>query len=475
MIYVMLAFPLIAAIISVLPKHRVRELASLISSLVCLIVSANLLYLTLSARVNHTISIHGFHLFYIDLPSSVILFLIQAVYFLAVLYSINFVNEIWRKRDLFLRRRHYYALINLFAMSMTFAAASRNLGLMWVGLEATTIVSALLIVLERNKASIEAAWRYIIVASAGLGIALFSLILFHAFAGTLDWTRAEMSARAATIVAVLALVGFGTKVGIFPMHTWLPDAHGTAPPAVSAMLSATLLPVAMLSYLRVFEVAAGAGALKVVYITCFAGAITALVAAILAFTQRIVKRLFAYSSMDVMGIGLVGIGLSAFSPVALKATLLLLVIHAFSKSALFFTGGNVILGLGTHEIKNVRALISKTKLTGVSMVLSSLAVTGAPPFATFLAEIVIIALSFSVPYLTFLLVSAMLLSFLSVNYHVTKMCFGTDRSGRSDRPGKLELHMLSELVPAIACLTSLAISVAVWLLLVRGALGGVLP
>ncbi len=457
LVYTLLALPTIAAAISILPNPRAREVASLISSATCLALSIAMFHSVLTCTLQS-----GW--IYVDLPAAVIVFLIQAIYFLSVLYSIHFVNEIWKERPLFLRRRHYYALINLFAMSMTFAAVSRNLGLMWVGLEATTIVSALLIVLERSKASVEAAWRYIIVASAGLGVALLSLVMFHAFSGTVDWTRAEMSAKAATLVAVLAFVGFGTKVGIFPMHTWLPDAHGTAPPAVSAMLSATLLPVALLAYLRVFEVAVAAGALKVVYITCFAGAVTALVAAILAVPQRIVKRLFAYSSMDVMGIAMTGVGLSAISPVALKATLLLLIIHAFSKSALFFTGGNVITGLKTHEIEDVKALLSRTKLTGLSMLLSALAVTGAPPFASFIAELVIVAVSLSVPYLTALLLSAILLSFLAVNYHVTRMCFG----GKGE---SVSLSALSELVPALACLTSLAISLVVWIALA----GGVLP
>ncbi len=447
----LLVFPLLAAIVSMLPSHRLREVASLISSLACVAVSVYTLYRF------HVLS-RGW--IYVDLPAGVVLFLIQSVYFLAVLYSIYFVNAVYTKADTFLRRRHYYALINLFALSMSFAAMSRNLGFMWVGLEATTIVSALLIVLERKKASIEAAWRYIIVASAGLGIALFSLILFHATTGTLDWVsamKANVNVEAITVVACLALIGFGTKVGLFPMHTWLPDAHGTAPPAVSAMLSATLLPVAMLSYLRVFSVAVAAGALKVAYVTCFFGAATALVAAVLTVPQKIVKRLFAYSSMDVMGIATAGIGLSAFSPLALKATLLLLVIHAFSKSALFFSSGNVITGFGTHEISGVSGLVNS--VTGVSMVLSSLAVTGAPPFASFIAELVILSVSFVMPALTVTLAVAILLSFLSINYHVTRMCFGN-----GDR---LNLPCLAEFTPALSTLVSLAISLAVWYFLLR--------
>ncbi len=435
--------PIVAAVICVvIPK--LKEFVSLISAILCIFASVKIIGLKSSW-------------FYIDVFSSLVLILIQSIYFLSVLYSIYYVRAIGH--ELFLRRRYHYALINLFAMSMSFSTMCRNLGLVWVGLEATTIVSALLIVLEKNKTSIEAAWRYIIIASSGLGISLFSIILFNKIFNTLDWVNAlsySVNSKAAIIVAALALVGFGTKVGLFPVHTWLPDAHGTAPPSVSAMLSSTLLPVALLAYYKVFAPTV-VNCVNIAYLTCFFGAMTVLVAAILTVPQKMIKRLFAYSSMDVMGIATVGIGLSYFTPVALKAVLLLLLIHAFSKSSLFFASGNVITYLRTHEISKITGLIETSKITGLSMILSSLAVTGAPPFASFIAELIIIAASLRFPVLTAVLVTAILISFLSINYHVTKMCFGKGE--------KVKTSILAEFVPAISCVVYIAVSVLILLYL----------
>ncbi len=427
----LLLTPILASILCVvIPK--MREVISLISAIVCIFASL------------HVVGLKN-EWFYIDTFSAVVLILIQSIYFLSVLYSLYFVRVV--EKELFLRRRYYYALINLFAMSMSFSAMCRNLGLVWVGLEATTIVSALLIVLERNKASIEAAWRYILIASSGLGIALFSLILFHRVFGTLDWVNA--GSNKALVVAALALIGFGTKVGLFPSHTWLPDAHGIAPPSVSAMLSATLLPVALLAYYKVFIPSCNP---SVAYLTCFFGVTTALIAAILTIPQKKIKRLFAYSSMDVMGIATVGVGLSAFNPAVLKAVMLLLVIHAFSKASLFFTGGNVITALKTHDIEKF-GLINSLPATGIAMVVSALAVTGAPPFASFVAELIILSASLRFPVLTALLSTAIVIAFLSINYHVVRMCFGKGE--------KVELSVLADLAPLISCVVFVVISAVV--------------
>jgi len=408
-----LTVPLVASILSL---TRTRKVATIISSIICLIGSIELL------RHGVTSSY-----FYVDRFSALLVFITSAVYFLSSLYSIHLVRCVEEK---FYRTSYYYALLNLFAFTMMFTAVLRNLGLMWVGLEATTIVSAILVAFEKRKTSIEAAWRYIIVASAGLGLALISLIMLYAYSNTLLWDEIRVPVEVANLALVFALIGFGTKIGVFPMHTWLPDAHGTAPPTVSAMLSANLLPLAMLCYYRVLQIAVHSGSHVAQPLTCIFGVVTALTAGIFAMPQKIIKRLFAYSSMDVMGIALVGLGLGGK---AVLGSMIILLIHAFAKAGLFFCAGNVITCLKVERIEDVSGLLAISKPTGLAMLINAFAVTGVPPFATFLGELVILAYSLRYPNLTLALAIAILISFLAINYHVTNMTFGKEKEGSISR------------------------------------------
>ena len=246
-----------------------------------------------------------------------------------------------------------------------------DLGLMWIGVEATTVASALLIVLERKPASVEAAWRYTLIASAGLTIALFALLVLYTATGTLDGFRLAAAPPPVTLpiemAVALALVGYGTKVGLFPMHTWLPDAHSEAPSPISAMFSGVLLPTGLYAFLRVYRVLPDPSPLVIRDLILAFGVATALVAAFLLQRQRSYKRLLAYSSMEVMGLAVIGIALGG---VALYGALILIVAHAFAKSAAFYCSGSVLRATGTVRIDEVRNLRATMPVTGAGWVSS---------------------------------------------------------------------------------------------------------
>ncbi len=440
-VWILLLSPLLATFISLLPYQRFREAITLLSSM----LTAGVSVLLLIEAVKGGSATDG--IFYVDLYSAIVVFLVAFVYMFSSAYSVYYVK---RTGDISSERRYYYPLLNLFALMMFFTSLTPNLGLMWIGLETTTIVSVLLIALEKRIESIEAAWRYMILASVGLGFALLSLDVIYSSSNTLNWYEIRLPPYTALVAVAFALIGLGTKIGLFPMHTWHPDAYGCAPPPISAMLSAALLPVAFLTYYRILSIAIASNAHVAANMTVFFGAVTALIAAILMIPQEFIMRLFAYSCMDVMGIATAGLGLGKE---ATLASFLLLIIHTFAKAGLFYAGGNVVTTYGTDKIREVSGLLNSFRLTGIALILGALAVTGAPPFASFLAELVIISHSLSNLTLTITLLIAILLSFLSLNYHVTKMVFGYGKGGK--------LPLYAEAIPLLSALIALAISFGV--------------
>lgn len=359
----------------------------------------------------------------VDRLSEVFLFLVTGVYVTSTWYSAGYLKDV---HEPFLTERAYYSLLGSFAFAMLFTLVVSDLGLIWIGVEGTTVASALLIVLERKRTSVEAAWRYTLIASAGLTLALLALLALYQSTGTLDlFTLARNPppfSRDIALVVALALVGYGTKVGLFPMHTWLPDAHSEAPSPVSALFSGVLLPTALYAFLRVYGIVPGGGPPLLRGLVIGFGLATALVAGLLLQRQRSYKRLLAYSSMEVMGLAFVGIGLGGL---ALYGALILVVAHGFAKSAAFYCAGNVLRQTGTNQMAAVRDLRHRMPWTSAAWVLSGFAVTGAPPFGTFLGEVLILvgAMAAGMPGVAILVVVAILLSFLAVNYQLGVMVF----------------------------------------------------
>lgn len=420
-IYLLLLAPVAAAVLALIPYEGASRVAARAGSIVALLASLALLVNRADGRWGPYLGL--------DSLSEIFLVMVTSVYATSTWYSERYLKGVHRP---FLTPQLYYALLGAFAFSMVATLVVTNLGLMWIGIEGTTVASAILIVLERKPTSVEAAWRYTLIASAGLTIALFALLLIYATTGTLD-AYALAAARPAVSLPLemgvaLALVGYGTKVGLFPMHTWLPDAHSEAPSPVSALFSGVLLPTALYAFLRVYAILPAPTPSLLTDLLVTFGITTALVGAFLLQRQRSYKRLLAYSTMEVMGIAVTGVALGG---IALYGALVLLLAHAFAKSAAFYCAGNVLQGTGTNRVDEVRDLQHRMPRTGGAWVVAAFAVTGAPPFGTFLGELLIVvgAIAAGWYWLALLLVLAILVAFLGVNGQIGRMVFGAAAPG----------------------------------------------
>ncbi len=414
--FLVLAAPVAGAVLALIPLRGVGQWTSRVAAVVTFAAASMLLALRAHA-------VWG-DVFAVDPLSDVFVFTVAAIYATSVWYSSAYLRSL---HGAFLSAGVYYSLMSAFALAMLASLLVTDLGLMWIGIEGTTVASALLIVLERRPASVEAAWRYTLIASAGLTIALFALLLLYVATGSLNAFALAADPPAPTLLiqmaVALALVGYGTKVGLFPMHSWLPDAHSEAPSPVSALFSGVLLPTALYAFLRVYRVLPTPVPADLSDLVLAFGLLTALVAAFLLQRQRSFKRLLAYSSMEVMGLAVVGIALGGL---ALYGALILIVAHAFAKSAAFYCAGNVVRATGTTRIDAVRDLKTRMPWTGGAWVLAATAVTGAPPFGTFVGELLIVtaAVATGREWVALLVVVAILVAFLGVNWQIGGMVFG---------------------------------------------------
>ena len=469
-VYLVLIAPAASAVLSLIPIPGVSRNASRAGSLAALAAALALLVTQATGRWGPYLGL--------DSLSEVFLVMVTSIYATSTWYSEGYLRAVHRP---FLTSQVYYALLSAFAFSMVATLVVTDLGLMWIGIEATTVASALLVVLERKPTSVEAAWRYTLIASAGLTIALFALLLVYAATGSLDAFSLAPHPPAVTLpiemAVALALVGYGTKVGLFPMHTWLPDAHSEAPSPVSAMFSGVLLPTALYAFLRVYAILPAPAPAVVTDLVVVFGLTTALVGAFLLQRQRSFKRMLAYSSMEVMGIAVVGV---AVGGIALYGALVLLFAHAFAKSAAFYCAGNVLRATGTNRIDDVRDLQHSMPRTGGAWVVSSFAVTGAPPFGTFLGELLIVlgAVAAGWYWVAVLLALAILVAFLGVNFQVGRMVFG---KGSGTRTGPARLPEEGVALAFVNVAVALALGVAAFpylsaaLRAAAGVLGGSSP
>jgi len=286
-----------------------------------------------------------------------------------------------------------------FLATMSLVIVSRHFGLLWVAVEATTLASAPLIYFHRSDRSLEATWKYLLLCSVGIALALlgtfFLAVAGSSQQGSLSLTVANLTAHARTLQApwlraafLLLLIGYGTKMGLAPMHTWLPDAHSEAPSVVSALLSGALLNCAFLGILRVQQVcvAAGQGAFGQDALMFF-GLASMAMAAVFILNQADYKRMLAYSSVEHMGILALGIGLGG---AGLFGSIFHALNHSLSKGLLFMTAGNLLAAYGTKSTTQVRGVLRALPASGVLWVAGFLAITGTPPFGTFLSELIVL-------------------------------------------------------------------------------------
>ncbi|HSL71308.1 MAG TPA: proton-conducting transporter membrane subunit [Longimicrobiales bacterium] len=335
----------------------------------------------------------GHPLFGID-ELGLIVLLASSVVFLAVSLQIGSQRAGEQPQALFT------ACLLWFLAAMNLVVLARHLALLWVAIEATTLASAPLIYHHRSRRSLEAVWKYLLLCSVGIAIALIgTLLLSFAVAAAARGTDPLYLERLLRIAPqadgtllraafLFVLVGYGTKMGLAPMHAWLPDAHSEAPSPVSALLSGALLNCAFLGVLRVFQVCAAAGIRDFAarWLIVF-GVLSLFVSAALLIQQRDYKRMLAFSSIEHMGLLAIG---AAAGGLATVGALLHVLTHGFTKGSLFLTAGNILQHYGTKQVNKVRALVDRAPRDAFFWMCGLIAISGIPPFGTFLSEFLII-------------------------------------------------------------------------------------
>jgi hydrogenase-4 component F len=346
--------------------------------------------------------------------------------------------------------RLYYSMYQLFNFTMLLALLTNNMGILWVAMEAATLTTVLLVSLYRTPASLEAAWKYFILCGVGIAQALFGTILLYFAAekllgagGTaLLWThlnevKTQLEPTVLSLAFVFLLVGYGTKVGLAPLHNWLPDAHAEGPTPVSAVLSGLLLNVALYAVVRSKVLVDGAlgnhlaGNLMMGF-----GLLSVVMAAFFLTRQKDVKRMFAYSSIEHMGLMTFAFGMGG--PVATFAGLLHMTVHSLTKSAIFFAVGHAAQKSGSQLMEHIRGLIKTSPTVGWGLALGTLAILGMPPFGVFTSEFLILTTAMhSYPWTMPFLLTALGVAFAAIFGRMQLMVFGETTGKRLPHPPAL--------------------------------------
>jgi len=367
--------------------------------------------------------------------------------------------------------RRYGVLVPLFLAAMVLAVLANNLGLLWAAVEATTIVTAFLVGHRRTRAALEATWKYVVICSVVIALAYLGTVLVHYAArqagisehGTLDWTQlvahaGDLDPGVMRLAFALLVLGFGTKAGMVPLHSWLPDAHSQAPAPVSALMSGVLLPVAVYALLRYRVIAIRSVDPTFVRGLLLALALTSLLlAASLLLAQRDYKRMLAYSSIEHMA--LVVIGVAAGTPLAIAAALLHILGHGLTKAVLFCGAGEILSRTGSTRIADVRGLLSRAPILAGVFAVGLAALLGLPPFSLLVSEIGLIraGLDTGLGWAMAVVLVLLLVAFVAIAGKTSRMLFGTNPA-----PPAAALSVRS-VVPVVAGLCLVAVlGIADW-------------
>jgi hydrogenase-4 component F len=383
----------------------------------------------------------------LDMPGSWVALCTAIVYLLASVYAVGYMRLVVEEAD---RLWSFYALFSGFAFTILLCTVMNNAALFWIAIELTTLVSTFLVGFERAPESLEAAWKYIVIVSAGISLALLGTVLFY-WSGSfvlgpvydMTWDNlhlaaARMNSSLVELAYLLVLVGYGTKVGLAPMHTWLPDAHSESPAPVSAMLSGALLNGAMLGIVRYLSIcdAAGIGPIARTALVAL-GILSLFVGALFIVRQDGIKRLMAYSSVEHMGVVALGFGFGGLFGVA--GALYHMLNHSLNKSLMFFGAGNVMRSFGTKDIREIRGVWTRFPVQGSLWLAGAAAITGAPPFGLFLSELVILraGLESGFGWAVYAMIVLLMIIFVGFLNHFRGMYFG------SEPPSQVRLRPMS--------------------------------
>jgi hydrogenase-4 component F len=420
-----------AAFLAVIPNYRISAGLNMFASLLSLVLAATLLFDR--PPPNTYLMVDDFNVVFILLNTF--------VGFTTSAFSASYIAhelQIGRLTPRYLR--FYHAMYQLMMFGMNLALLANNIGLMWVAVELATLTTVMMVGIYRTHEAIEAAWKYFILGSVGIALALFGTILVYLAArpvlgegmDAMVWTNLLAGAHAfdpalLNIAFVFLLVGYGTKVGLAPMHAWLPDAHAEGPTPISAVLSGLLLNVALYALLRFkLLLAANPAAIAPGPMMIGLGLLSLLFAAFMLYRRRDIKRLFAYSSIEHMGIIVFAFGIAG--PLGNFAGLLQMTMHSLTKSAIFFSLGHVAQVKGTQRIADIAGLTETHPLLGWTLAAGVLAIAGLPPFGLFTSEFLLVSSTFArQPVLAVLVVCGLLVAFGALLLRMTAVAFGTPR------------------------------------------------
>lgn len=459
LIAVIVALPALSAgVLALIPSWRVAAWANVVAAAVTFLVSLGLFAGDTGAG----------WLFMVDAFNIYLVVLTCFVSLTTAVFSATYIrHEVETGRLKALNLRFYHAMYQAFVFTMLLALSANNLGVMWVAVEGATLTTVLMVSLYRTAPAIEAAWKYFILCGVGIALALFGTILMYMAAQpvmgpglpAMTWTDLmaniiRVNPDILNLAFVFLLVGYGTKVGLAPLHAWLPDAHAEGPTPISAVLSGLLLNVAIYAVLRFkMLLAANGAAMAPGPLMVAMGLGSLLLAAFMLYRRRDIKRFFAYSSIEHMGIITFAFGMGG--PLANFAGLLHMAMHSLTKSAIFYAVGHVAQAKGTQRIDKISGLTVSHPALGWGLVLGVVAIAGMPPFGVFMSEFLLVTSTFARhPVLALVLVAGILLAVGALVMRVQQMAFGA--------PDGAPVPLHGSLVPLYAHL-ALVLVAGVWL------------
>jgi len=438
--YLLLLMPLVGVVFFALFEHRPRiGRINIKFNAFALLMS---FWLALNVHKSGTLVSEGLY-FLVDSFNVYLIVLTAFVGLTTSIFSAPYMRHEQQKGRLTEKRlRLYYSMYQGFMFAMYLVLTTDNMGILWVAMEAATLATVLLVSLYRTPESIEAAWKYFILCGVGIAQAMFGTVLLYYAAmqisdaeNALNWTvlienASQLNPEIMEISFVFMLVGYGTKIGLVPLHNWLPDAHSEGPTPMSAVLSGLLLNDALYAVVRNKMIVDGATQTNIAgYLMMGFGLLSFLVAAIFLHRQQDIKRLFSYSSVEHMGLMTFAFGMG--TPFSTFATLLHMTVHSLTKSAIFVTVGHAAQIAGTQQIDKIRGLIKTQPSVGWGLLIGTLAIAGFPPFGVFTSEfLVLLATMQSYPWLTPFLLLGIGLACAGLFRNIQPMVYGKRPEGQ---------------------------------------------
>jgi hydrogenase-4 component F len=463
-----------AALLAMLPDYRISARLNVVATILTLGCALALLFRRPQP---------GPYLMIDDLNATFIV-LTTFVGFTASVFSASYIGhelEIGRLTPPFVR--FYHAMYQVLMFAMNLALVANNIGLMWVAIELATLTTVLMVGIYRTHEALEAAWKYFILGSVGIALALFGTILVYLAArpvigeglDAMTWTvlvkrAGAFDAALLDVAFVFLLLGYGTKVGLAPLHAWLPDAHAEGPTPISAVLSGLLLNVALYAVLRFkMLLAANPSALAPGPLMVTLGLTSLVFAAFMLYRRRDIKRMFAYSSIEHMGIITFAFGMGG--PLANFAGLLHMTMHSLTKSAIFFAVGHIAQVKGTQRISEMGGLTETHPILGWGLMLGVVAIAGLPPLGIFMSEFLMVSSTFArAPALAIILVFGLLVGLAGLFLRINGVAFGEPR-GSDGKTTASYVPMFAHLAIVLAAGVYLPPALVAWFQNIAGLLG----